>query len=114
MGWEGKLRGQELNSNSALEEKQRVVSEGLGREGELQRRKEDQARCGYGRAGHGVGKRTGPRWVEGYVFGCGLVTLASHYTEGEPKPAGSRSPEGRAGPVFITEAFHSDCFCCLL
>lgn len=56
--------------------------------------------------------------VEGCVFGCGLVTLVSYHTmvwyDEEPKPGSNRSPEGRAGPVFITVASHAICFCYLL
>lgn len=51
----------------------------------------------------------------GGVFGWGLVTLVSYHTvvwcDEEPKPGSSRSPEGRAGPVSITEASHASCFC---
>lgn len=77
-----------------------------------------KSRAQAGRAGHGVSKRTGSRWVERGVFGCGPVTLPSYHAvlrdDGEPKPRSSRFPQGRPEPVFTMEASHAGCFCCLL
>lgn len=76
--------------------------------------KKPRPHYGNDRTGQGVGTRAGLWWAEGCVFGCGLKSLASQHIEGQPQPRDSRSPEGRAGPDFITEASHSGRFCCLL
>lgn len=62
---------------------------------------EAKSRTQADRAGHGVGKRAGWPMVGGGVcVWMWMVTMVLY--DGKPKPRGSRSPEGRAGPVFIT------------
>lgn len=110
----GRFTGGEQDSDSGLEEKQQLMG---------QKDWPGQTCCGgrkprphYGddRTGQGVGTRADLWWAESCVFGCGLESLASQHIEGQPQPRDSRSPEGRAGPDFITEASHSGRFCCLL
>lgn len=67
--------------------------------------------------------RAGPSWCghrDWPVVGGGVCAWRGTAETGvtpprrEPTLSGSRSPEGRAGPVVRTEASHSGCFCCCL
>lgn len=62
---------------------------------------------------HGVGKRTGLWWVEGWVLGGGLVRLASHHPEESPSPEAAGLLRSELSQSSYLSS-HSGCFHCLL